>query len=303
MKKRTLFFGALLAGGTAFAYKKLDDSVNNIPEELKRKKSTYEFTEYFNTITISEALDSIIIKPSKDNKVHVTCYENSQYYYDILISDKLVISSRTAVDFLEKAKDLVRKDKHILIVEIPVSLKPTLVVKSRGGDLKIDSLDFIDLVAEAEHGSLVIKEVKVENVCVINNEKGTINAENIVAQCFNCVNEKGMTILYNIDVKGNVTIDNHNGGTSGYGVSTGETLNISNKNGNIELKSLEIGTEAYIYNGNGNAEISFSGEEYDYAFSAISQGQGYISIPDGKEDGKPIYVENKNGNTSVTVEW
>ncbi len=304
MKKRTLLAGALLVGGTAYAYKKLDDSVNNIPDELKRKKKEYEFTGDYKTITVMETLESIIITPSKDDKVYVTCYENQEYYYEFLDNETdLSVTTRTTEGYLEKIKDLIRRDKHHLEVKIPSTFKGSLVVKSKNGNVNVENLELLDLHTDVSNGCLVVKEIKVEKNCAINNKNGTINADNITAGCVNCENRNGRTIVFNITSKGNLTLDSHNGEISGLGIVAGERLSIANHNGKIDLEFLEFGTEGSVVNHNGKIEVSLSGDESDYNFTVNSTGEISVNVPVGSEDGKPLYLENKNGSIKATVEW
>ncbi len=304
MKKRTLLAGAILVGGTAYAYKKFDDSVNNIPEDMKRQKSTYEFTEEHETITVNEYLESIIVSSSKDNKTHVTCYENEQYYYDFEEKDNhFKISPRIASDYLEKAKDVIRRDRHVLKVEISKSFSGKLVVKSKNGNINIENLEVSELYTNVDNGSLVVKGITVKNACGINNTNGTINADNIEAGTFNCVNSNGTTIVYNINTKENASIDSKNGGISGFGVVAGDKLSISNRNGKIELESLDFGKEGEISNRNGNINVTLAGEEQDYNIIALSNDYGTVDTPEGCESGKPITLENRHGRIKLSFEW
>ncbi len=304
MKKRTILAGALLVGGTAYAYKKLDDSVNNIPDELKRKKKDYDFTGDYKVITILETLESIVVTPSSDDKVHVGCYENQEYFYEFLDNgENLSIMTRTTTDYLEKLKDLIRRDKHHLEVKIPKDFKGSLVVRSKNGNVNVENLELLDLHTEVENGSLVVKELNVQNNCAINNKNGTINAENISANCVNCVNINGRTIVFNLTSKGNLTVDSRNGIITGLGIVAGERLSISNRNGKIDLEFLEFGTEGSVVNRNGKIDVSLSGEESDYKFTVNTNGETSVKVPEGSEDGKPLYLENRNGSISATVEW
>ncbi len=304
MRKRTLLAGALLVGGTAYAYKKLDDSVNNIPDELKRKKKDYEFTGDFKTVTVTESLESIFISPSNDDKIHVTCYENKEYYYEFLDNgDNLSVMTRTTEDYLEKIKDLIRRDKHHLEVKVPKTFKGSLVVKSKNGNVNVENLELLDLHTEVENGSLIVKEIAVENNCAINNKNGTINANNLTASCINCENRNGRTIVFNLTAKGNLTLDSRNGEISGLGIVAGERLSISNRNGKIDLEFLEFGTEGSVVNRNGKIAVSLGGDESDYNFSVNQTSEAAVNVPKGSEGGKPLYLENKNGSITATVEW
>ncbi len=304
MKKRTILAGALLVGGTAYAYKKLDDSVNNIPEELKRKRKDYEFSGDYRVISITETLESIIVTPSSDDKIHVSCFENAEYYYEFVDNgENLSVMTRATEDYLEKIKDLIRRDKHSLEVKIPKTFKGSLVVRSKNGNINVENLELLDLHTEVENGSLVVKELKIENNCGINNKNGTINAENINAGCVNCVNINGRTIVFNLASKGNLTVDSRNGVISGLGIIAGERLSISNRNGKIDLEFLEFGTEGSIVNRNGKIDVSFSGDENDYNFTVNTNGETAVNVPDGSEEGKPLYLENRNGSINASVEW
>ncbi len=304
MKKRTLLAGALIIGGTAYAYKKLDDSVNNIPDELKRKKKEYEFTGDYKTVTVTESLESIFISPSNDDKIHVKCYENEQYYYEFLDNgEDLSIMSRATDDYLEKVKDLIRRDKHHLEVKIPKTFKGSLVVKSKNGNVNVEKLEVLDFLTEVSNGSLVVKELKVENNCAINNKNGTINADNITASCINCENRNGRTIVFNLNSTGNLTLDSRNGEISGLGITAGERLSIANRNGKIDLEFLEFGTEGSVVNRNGKIDVSLAGDESDYNFTVNPCNEISVNVPEGSEEGKPLYLENKNGSITATVEW
>ncbi len=301
MRKRTLFTTIGLLAGTAFAYKKLDEKVNDIPEELKRKEVIYEFEGDFGTITITEEFESLIIRPSTDDKVRLTCYENDEYYYNILEGEDLVINSRPTESNLKKVEDIIRRDKHLVILEIPKRLKCNLVARAKNS-INVEHLSFANLNVVGKNGNIIVRELNIENNCSIENKNGTVNVEKIETTYFNCKNANSNIIVYDVIASGNIILESKNANITGVYVSTKEVLSVENKNGNIKLNSLELGTESFIENKNGNIKIVVNGEEKDYNICTMANLQCSVNVPKGNKEGRPIYLENKNGNIELSFE-
>lgn len=300
MKKRMIFATVALAGGAVYAYKKLDDNVNNIPSELKRTRKEYEFNGEYTAITVSERAEDIIIKPSSDDVLRVVCYENGEYYYDITETDQIIITPRVNADYLGKFKDLIRDDKHFIEVHIPKKLNVNLIAKNKHDKISIEDVEVKNLFAMSTNGPVVVTDVKVENACAINNTNGVINAENISATTVNIKNTNGNIIVYNVVGSENVNVENRNGVISGIAVESKGALTLENRNGSIDLTEVEFNEIADIYNRNGKINVSLQGSEEDYCITTASLCE--VDTPEGVDTGKPLNVSTKYGLMFIDFE-
>lgn len=300
MKKRVVFTTAALAGGAVYAYKKIDDSVNNIPKELKRTRKVYEFAGDYTAVTVSERVEDIIVKQSDDDILRVVCYENGEYYYDIIETDQLIVTPRINADYFGKFKDLIRDDRHFIEVHIPKRLNANLIAKNKTGKVSVKNLKLKNLFAMSTNGAVVVSDVDVENACAINNSNGVINAENILATTVNIKNTNGKTIVYNVVGSENVCIESKNGSILGIGAESKGALAIENRNGNIDLTEIEFNEIANILNKNGKINISLAGSEEDYCITTTSTFD--VNTPTGVDTGKPLNVTTRYGSVNIDFE-
>lgn len=300
MKKRVLFTTVALAGGAVYAYKKIDDSVNNIPAELKRTRKVYEFDGEYTSVSVMERVEDIIIKLSEDDLIRVVCYENSEYYYDIIKTDQLIITPRINADYFGKLKDFIRDDRHFIEVHIPKNLNCNLIAKNKSGKVIIKDMELKNLFAMSTNGAVIVTDVNVENACAINNSNGVINAENILATTVNIKNTNGKIIVYNVVGNENVSIESRNGVISGICVESKGDLTLENRNGCIDLTEVEFNEIADVINRNGKINVTFAGSEEDYCITTTSTLEVYT--PDGVDTGKPLNVITRYGTVNIDFE-
>ncbi len=299
MKKRILFTSVVAIGSAAFAYKKLNDSVNNVPEEMKRTKRTYEYGKDFEAITISDDVADIFVKKSKDDKIKVVCFENYEYFYDISESTHLTIVPNTELTKLEKVKNFMRHEKHYIEVYIPEDVNPNLIVKNRLGNIVVNGLELNNLFATTKNGVAIITNIDVENICAINNTNGVINAENITAEAVTVVNGNGSTVVYSITGEKKITVSSSNGEISGYGIKSNGDLEIENRNGIVEVQALEFEGIANITNRNGKIDVTFEGDEVDFSITVSSNDD--VVLPENV-GGKEVNLTTRHGKVDYAFE-
>lgn len=301
MKKKTFFAGIALAGGAAIAYKLLNDSVNNIPEYEKRKKTKYVYENKYTNITIKENYENIILLPSDDENIQIFCYESANYSYNIdEIDDTLSIFANATENTLEKLKDTLRKDRHILEIYIPKNSNSSLSIISTNGCVSVEKINFENLNIISQNGAIKVVDSTINNCCAVNNSNGVINIENIISNSLTIVNNNGATIVYNVEGDENIRIDSKNGKIAGFGVITNGILNMSNRNGGISVKDIEFIDSSNIENRNGKIDIGFVGSEDEYALNCLYEKNECTQT--GNKDGKQINVSNKNGKIEVSFE-
>ncbi len=284
MKKRVLFTSVVAIGGAAFAYKKLNDSVNNVPDELKRTKKTYEFGKDFEAITISDDAADIYVKKTNEDKIKVVCFENFEYFYDISESSHLTIVPNTDSTHLEKLKNLMRTDKHYIEVYVPEDVNPNLIVKNKNGNIVVNGLELNNLFVTTRNGVVIVSNINVESVCSINNSNGVINVENINGEAVTVKNGNGATVVYSVNGKEKVTVSATNGAISGYGLKTEGDLEIENRNGVIEVQGLDFEGEANISNRNGKIDVTFEGSETDYKINIETANDTILPENEGSKE-------------------
>ncbi len=299
MKKRVLLTGVVAVGGAALAYKKLNDSVNNVPEELKRTKRTYEFKKDFETITISDDVADIFIKKTNEEKIKVVCFENFDYYYDISETTHLTIVPNTDLNQLEKVKNLMRTDKHYIEVYIPEGVSPNLIVKNKNGNIVINGLKLNNLFVTTKNSVVITSNIEVENACAINNGNGVINAENISGEVVTIQNGNGSTVVYSINANKKITVSATNGAISGYGLKTKGDLEVESRNGVIEVQGLEFEGVANLTNRNGKIDVTFEGAEEEYKITVSTVND--IELPEN-ETGKEVNFTTRHGAVNYAFE-
>ncbi len=299
MKKRILFTSVVAIGGAAFAYKKLSDSVKNEPEELKRTKRTYEYGNDYETITISDDVADIFVKPSKEDKVKVVCYENYEYFYDISDTTHLTIVPNTELTNLEKVKNFMRTEKHYIEVMIPEELNPNVIIKNKAGNVVVSNLELNNLYVSTKSGVVIVSKVKAENTCAINNENGVVNAENIIGEVVTIQNRNGATVVYSVDGEKKITVSATNGEISGYGLKSKGDLEIENRNGVIEVQSLDFEGVTNITNRNGKIDVTFEEAEANYKVTVSTADN--TTLPEN-ETGKEVNLVTRYGKVDYAFE-
>ncbi len=299
MKKRILFTSVIAIGGAAFAYKKLHDSVNNVPQELKRNKRTYEYSKDYEAITISDDVADIFVKKAKDDKIKVVCFENFEYFYDISDTTHLTIVPNKELTHLEKVKNFMRTEKHYIEVYVPEDLNPNIIIKNRLGNIVVNDIELNNLFVTTKNGVVIATNLEVENTCAINNSNGVINAENITGESVTIQNGNGATVVYNVTGNKKVTVGATNGEVSGYGIKSNGDLEIENRNGVIEVQSLDFEGVANITNRNGKIDVTFEGDEESYKITTSTVDD---TILPENETGKEVNLITRHGKIDYAFE-
>ncbi len=299
MKKRVLFTGVVAVGGAALAYKKLNDSVNNVPEELKRSKRVYEYGKEYEAITISDDVADIFVKTSTDDKVKIVCFENYEYYYDISDTTHLTIVPNPELTKIQKVKNLMRNERHYIEVYIPEDANPNLIIKNRLGNIVVNKLELNNLFITTKNGVIIATRLVVDNVCAINNTNGVINADNISAEAVTIKNGNGATVVYSITGEKKITVSATNGEISGYGLKSNGDLEIENRNGIVEVQALEFEGVANIENRNGKIDVTFDGAEEDYSITVSTAND--IKLAEN-EKGKEVNLTTRYGKVDYAFE-
>jgi len=191
--------------------------------EPSSEKKSYEKKSYsvaadkVNQISLSTKDRKVEVKESKDNKIHITYFENKKESYDVNVTDENELTMKLVTD--KNWKDYVGLDKdktHRLIqIAVPSGISSGMEIQTSKRDISLSDLKIDGAVVMTTNGG----KIDVTNVKANKNLKLKTKNDDINLKDVNIEDSIDATIT-----EGNIKVSN---------VAVGNTLKMRTKNGDI----------------------------------------------------------------------
>jgi DUF4097 and DUF4098 domain-containing protein YvlB len=252
----------------------------------------------YDRISISESDKDIIVKPSSDDKIHISYYTQGS---DYSISTQ---GSELNVTYLGKNYGNIisfdiTPDTMSTTVELPENILAELFLTSASGELKIDSVSAKSMSAATSSGDIEGRSVSAGQLTF-----STVSGE---AQLYSCSSD-GILFVETTsgDVNGkNLSSDELNIVTVSGDVELNSALALSMScetiSGDIDFEKLDCGNISLnTVSGDIGGTVAGNQSQYDISWSSVS---GNIDLPSISE-GRPysIFVETTSGNCRISFE-
>lgn len=233
--------------------------VSSLSTNGEYKEKNYVAKNSIHKIVVDNHLVDTIFTLSRDGNIHVTCYENNKYNYEITESEDGTLKIRK--------NDL----KKLTIFELPSDLQQVTieVPESFKGDIEIN----------AGRGELLINDIKARNIQILS--------------------ERGITNIDRVEVLESIKIEGNRDEISLVDSNIGNEIFIENERGDINFQNLECGYKLEINNYRGNILGTIKGSIEDYSItSKIERGECNLpsSMKGGV---KNINLETGRGDINV----
>ncbi len=158
----------LLVGGTRYHWK-----WNFKKEQNRIYEQTYSVLE-LEQINVDVKSTDITVKPSQDDKVHITIYgEKEEEATSILENNQLTITKNSKNHF---CFGFCFVNNNEIVLSIPTEINTTLNFKTTSGDIWVDDLKNVVLNAETSSGEIEFGTVRSAN---LKTQSGDVEGENM----------------------------------------------------------------------------------------------------------------------------
>lgn len=290
MKKRLLKALCISGVGITFSailYKKLNTKCQKTYD--KRKIKTIEINNNFDEIFIKDGSVPINLLKSIDDSIHITFFENEEYFYDISRnpekSNQLLIEFKRNVSFLKEF--LFRRIDKEYYLEVCVPDDLYAQIKGINNSIYVDGVKVSGINVKNINGKIEIVNTKSTDEIDIKNTNSSINVKNIKCNDLFVNNSNGKMSLDNIDVDG--------------------AIKIKNTNGSIILQNTDFQNSSSITTINGKINVGLKGSEDEYSFNVnVANGKIYLNGDEvlevsKSEIGKILEIKSTNGKINIST--
>lgn len=246
-------------------------------------------------IVVDTSFDDITILPSKDEQIHVTCYENNVTSYEPTTrGEQLRIEQQNhrkfyhyfmSIDF-----NLFQNDN--IVLEIPASYQDAVTIKTTNGDIDLSAFPkMTNLHLTTTFGDIRVEDVEAMEQLNANTTNGKIVFMNSDVQGdVEATTTFGKIEVNNIDCKGNVTLSSSNKDIVLDQVQVEKEMHVDTTFGDIEVAKSHA-QKTYLSTTNGNVDIknAFHTEEI-----TISSTFGYIEFQELRADVIDLETSNQD---------
>lgn len=124
--------------------------------------------EDIDKIVVRDEARAIVIKPSLDDKIHITYYEN-----ETLKIDYRVVKKNGTLSIQKKAHfmlwqlnpfDFIEKKEYNIQIEVPKQKIFSYDISTVSGKIKVNQIDAVDLIGETTSSALEVQSMKAEKI-------------------------------------------------------------------------------------------------------------------------------------------
>ena len=262
-----------------FDYTKLDTSLPYTEKYYEQELDAIE------TIEIQSVNHAIIVKPSRDNKIHITYYEKKNSTYQIKKEEhQLTMTNQIDYSFWKSFQSMfqgITDGSKQVIVEIPSQYQHDVILKTTNASIKIeDAFSFHSLTMTSTNGSLKGENISSE-ILDIKSTNGSIQLENCQSTSSNIHTTNGAIKIENSSI---------------------QSLMIDSMNGGIHFQNLNV-DKLDAHNTNGGVKGNIKGSKKDYSIHTSKvNGSSNLDNQINTTSKKEIRISTVNGSIKVTFD-
>lgn len=234
---------------------------------FQEQSRSFYLTSQLNYINLDMDNADIVITPSKDDKINVTCtYSDNS---NLLIgSDNNTITVKCTTDVKENILSTLKRgffsiwqnSKCSVCVEIPANTDITLKLNTDNGSISMSEISGLgNIEAKTDNGKIHISSIDASD-SVFATSNGDISFKNSAFKTLDAHTNNG-NIKFNSLNSPDISFRTSNGNISGsvVGSEANYILKLTSQNGSVTPKSKDDGTNQFIAkSGNGNIKINFT---------------------------------------------
>ncbi len=264
----------------------LGGGVSVLNENKIREEKNYTLGENYSKIKITEGNLKVNIVPSYDNNVHLTTFENEDYYYKISENNGLEITVVDKSPWFNIGFNFDEfNTQYYMELSIPTGMIADIDILSSNGGVEIDGVEaqsiniknnngkielvnlatIGDIYVSNNNGSIILEEIKSNDI-TIENGNGEIYLDTIDANSVDIENNNGKLEINDVYTNNLMKYENNNGSIELENIYTDGSLYINTDNGKINLKDVYFGKEMDIETSNGKIEGNILGKEEQFSF-------------------------------------
>lgn len=247
-------------------------------------------------ITLEDKDVPVIVKPSRDGKIHITYMERDNHLYEIEegsgITIKKFVKSKLSlfnIDFYEAS----------LVIELPKGYAGSLDLRTGNAPITIAAISADRIDAKTSNSPIVLKDNRGLTQIKARTSNGKIVLSSITVRGnVDCMTSNGSIQLSDITAD-DITGVTSNASAVAVDVIANGDLSLKASNAKIKVDGITAGRRIELESSNGNITGHIRGDESEYAITS-SVTNGSNSLPNETTGGdKTLDVSMKNGSIEI----
>lgn len=346
MKKNKLIVSAaicLVAGLVIFGigFWIADFNIKNLSCEEEYTEKTYDSSEMYNAIVVTEEDTNVDIVKSEDDSFHISYFENEKRQYEINDSnDTLTLTVEDKHNWRDYVINLNFNEKKTTI-EVPEAFYGKIFTQTSNCDISISDVKTTDIETITSNDDVNISEVTCDGTLTATSSNGNIDIEKtqiggnaelktssnkmyitdvVCNGTLNATNSNADIIVDNTQIEsdakfktsnndieltnttcGNLIVDTDNGNVDLSNVLSKTFLNITTSNDDVTFNSVEFGKGLDCKNSNGNVKGTIVGEAKDFSITSKTSN-GDNNLPEKFIAGEKI-MKIKTSNDDIEIQF
>ena len=290
-----LIVGVVLAL-TAFAMAGFDFGNLNAGGALVERQ--YEAEGDVTELVVADRNADIVITPSEDGKVRLTCWENEEAAYDIREQDGMLYIEKVEQQQSGLGAWFGFHQSGKLEVELPAGV--ALDISNDNGAVQVDGGDagisFPTVTIATDNDPIELRGAQVGAIS-LRNDNDSVTVENVTAETLNAETDNAPITLNGVQA-GSITLRTGNDNVRMEGVEA-DALEAVTDNGDVTFDGLTVRESLSLQTDNGDIRGQLPGEMRDYH---IESETDYENNLPALLDGEGIFLRavTNNGDIDVT---
>lgn len=298
----TAIIMGLILGGVGYAIATRDDTAG-APGRGNVTRMEYEgAAEDFTSIVIRDVNNSISLRPSADDRIHITYYDTEYGEYALSESGGTLRLEWEEVNWYSfNFFWNFSFEETTMIVEIPREYAGELQARSTNGRVEAEDLTVNGaLELRTTNGTITARRIKSLQECIVDTTNGRVTIEGAQAPRLTAASTSGVISAENIEAD-EIDLHTTNGRiTLTDAVSKGK-LSIRTTNGAIEVAHVD-GQDITLRTTNSAIRGTLAGKMEDYSITSRTTN-GSNSLPNGTSAGaRKLDVSTSNGSIKIDFE-
>ncbi|MBR6950221.1 MAG: DUF4097 family beta strand repeat protein [Oscillospiraceae bacterium] len=302
--------GAVIIGGLLFTGTSLADLFSF--SSGKMETNTWEITERFTCVSVTDTVSEIRIVPSETGACSVVCFEDVKMRHVAEVKNGTLAvrqqDERTWADHIG-----VNSQTPTVTVFLPEGLYDALQIRTTTGDVDVsEDFSFRTLRIEVDTADVVCLAGANETAAFIT-DTGDLRVERAMLQDVTMKTDTGHVTLDSVSLFGTLEIDSHTGRVDLTDTSCGD-LEIVTTTGNVTLTrcridgklDIETDTGDVLLSASDASEIEIDTDTGDVTGTLLTEKIFFVSSHTGKIDvprgmtGGPCEIETDTGDVKIS---
>lgn len=265
------------------------------------EEKTYTSTSKINEIQIDDKNTPVILTKSKDDKVHITYYENNKEKYNISENGVLSIKKIDNYKWYDYFFNITFQMKS-LTVEIPETFKGDITVDTNNAKINIEDLEVNNLIAATSNGVIEISSLKANKNIEVQTSNGSVDIEKIKA--IGNINIETSNAHINCEeiASSDLSAKSSNARIALFDVRTENDIFAKTSNGSIETEKISAEKSITLNTSNAGIIGTVSGSIADYSIISHTSNASN-NLPEFLQGGsKQLNVDTSNGRIDISFE-